>query len=426
MVRAKVLIVGGGVVGTSIAVHAARRSDPLSEPVMLIERAGLAAGSSGHSSAILSQFHVDRALAGVARDALRTYAGFHARTGYSLGFRRAGVLTLAGQGGAGPCERIEANALMMSKIGIEVEVVRAARIRRLAPGIEVADGALAAYEPGAGFVDPRRTVESFAALARYFGATTRCGVEVTGLAVEDGRVRGVETSDGAIEAQQVVLAAGPWTPRLLASFGVELPLRVLRSASCLFESTDPPVGAAPDASADLTHEGPEAELEARFCSSETEPPVAHPVILDLELGSYCRVHPEQARTRVGKTDHGDAQPVDDPDVGDELVDEAFSEWARECLVRRLPAYADRAETVRRSGLITVTPDARAAIGPLPDIEGLFLAAGFSGHGFELAPSVGLGLAQMLADEPVSAFDPSAFLPQRLRAGEVDWGGPLGP
>jgi glycine/D-amino acid oxidase-like deaminating enzyme len=411
--------------GTAVAMHAARRSDPLAEPVLLLERTELAAGSSGRSGAILRQFYTDRELAGMARDSLRAYASFRTRTGYDVGFRQAGVLALAGEGRAEVCDLLATNVTMMSKLGIDVELIDAERIRALVPGMALGDGAMAAYEPSAGFVNPRRTVEAFAALARYYGATTRCGVEVTGLAVEDGRVRGVETADGVIEAEQVVLAAGPWTSRLLAPLGIELPLRVLAPAQCFFESIDPPVGADPDAGLAQHDEGPEAELEARFRRDEAQAPAAHPVILDLELGSYCRSEPEDERTRGGKMDYGDTPHVDDPDAVDDTVDDAFSAWMRERLVTRLPAYADRRELERQNGLYTVTPDAQATIGPLPDVAGLFLVAGFSGHGFKLAPSIGQGVTQMLWGEPVSAFDPAFFSPQRFAGGGAEWGGRFG-
>jgi sarcosine oxidase subunit beta len=80
-VKARIAIVGGGVMGTSIAWHAARRADPIGEPVVLLERSSLAAGSSGRSGAILRQFYASRELAGMARDSLRVYAGFESRTG---------------------------------------------------------------------------------------------------------------------------------------------------------------------------------------------------------------------------------------------------------------------------------------------------------------------------------------------------------
>src|SRR5262245_58178369 len=99
-VRAGVLIVGGGVMGTSIAMHCARRSDALRSPVVLYERSALAAGSSGRSGAILRQIYADREVAAMARDSLREFAAFERQAGRPIGFRRTGVLTIAGPGQA--------------------------------------------------------------------------------------------------------------------------------------------------------------------------------------------------------------------------------------------------------------------------------------------------------------------------------------
>jgi sarcosine oxidase subunit beta len=165
--RVHTLIVGGGVMGTSIAMHVARRSDPLGEPVLLLERRELAAGSSGRSGAILRQHYAARELAGMARDSLREYAGFEARTGYSVGFRACGVLTLAGGGEAAARELVRGNVEMQRSIGIDTRLLEAPAIRALVRGIAVADDAVAAWEPGAGVCDPRRTVESFGAVARF-------------------------------------------------------------------------------------------------------------------------------------------------------------------------------------------------------------------------------------------------------------------
>jgi glycine/D-amino acid oxidase-like deaminating enzyme len=420
-VRAKILIVGGGVMGTSIAMNAARRTDPLADPVLLLERTELGAGSSRRSGAILRQFYSDRQLAGMARDSLREYAGFKTRTGYGIGFRRSGVLSIAGPD---QHELVERNVEMMKGIGIEVELAGAERIRELVPGIEVGDESVAAWEQAAGFVDPGLTVDSFAALARFYGATTRCGREVTGIAVERGRVVGVETAEGAYEAEQVVLAAGPWMAGLLRGLGIDLPLRVLRPRQLFVEMLEPPAPSVEYEAAE-GEQGPEAELERRLVPADHEPPVPHPVLLDIEHGSYCRCEPSEYRTRAGKMDYAGTPEIDGPEAFEDVVDDEFVAWTRERLEARVPAYHDHPEAGRLAAMYTITPDAQAILGPAPGVEGLFIAAGFSGHGFKLAPSIGLGITQMLFGEPVSAFDPAFFSPERFLARDVEWGGQFG-
>src|SRR5262245_47202791 len=127
--RAHTLIVGGGVMGTSIAWELARRLDPIAQPVVLLERKHFGAGSSGRSGAILRQFYSDRELIGMARDSLRAYASFEARTGRAIGFTRCGVLTIASPAAAGTVEMLERNVASMRELGVDVERVDARRMR---------------------------------------------------------------------------------------------------------------------------------------------------------------------------------------------------------------------------------------------------------------------------------------------------------
>src|SRR5688572_1294041 len=157
--RARILIVGGGIMGVSIALKCAPRT---ASPVVLIERKQLGAGSSGRSGAILRQHYRDAEVARMARDSLREYGRFEDETGLPLGFRRTGVLTLAGPDQPDWCRRIRENVAMLQGLGIETELVDAARMRALVPGAVVREGSVGAWEPGAGFVDPLLTLDSFA------------------------------------------------------------------------------------------------------------------------------------------------------------------------------------------------------------------------------------------------------------------------
>ena len=407
--------------GTSIALHAAQRNDPLAAPVVLLERRQLGAGSSGRSGAILRQFYTSPQLAGMARDSLRAYASFHGRTGYKVGFRRTGVLTLAAPSRAADIELLLRVVEMLVSIGVEARVVEADEIRRLVAGIEVRPGTLGAYEPEGGFVDPQRTLEAFAALARYHGAVTRLACEVQGLRIEGGAVRGLTTSEGDVDCEQVVLAAGPWSGRLLARHGIDLPLLPVRPQQHFLEMLQ-----APRVLADGDDEAGADDLEQRFVNREApQRPVPHPVLLDLERGYYTRCEPDAGRTRVGSLEYESRTPVADPDHLDESVDPAFSRWARQALEGRLPAYRAQADLGAQAAMYTLTPDSQALIGRLPQVAGLVIVSGFSGHGFKLAPSVGEGVAQMLHGEPVSAFEPAFFDPLRFARGEAHSSGAFG-
>lgn len=407
--RAQTVVVGGGVMGVAIAWHAARHHDAIEEPIVLLEKSALAAGSSGRSGAILRQHYSDRELASMARDSLRVYAELEARTGRNIGFQRTGVITLAGPERPETIALVERNVAMQRSIGIDTRLVDAREIRSLAPGIEISDGAIGAYEPGGGGVDPVLTVETFAALAREAGAVTRTGVRVDALVVEGRRVVGVDTSAGRIEASDVVVATGPWTAPLLARAGVDVPLRVVRPEQHFLALPRIDERSTTDADARL-----EDSVLERFGVQRTRLAApAHPVILDLERGFYTRCEGHATRTRVGRMDYAHDELVADPDGLDENVSDAYKVWARAELERRFPLYRNERDAGSQVGMYTLSPDAQALIGRTSRLDGLVIVSGFSGHGFKLAPSVGAGVAQLLRKEPVTAFDERFFAPDRF-------------
>jgi glycine/D-amino acid oxidase-like deaminating enzyme len=170
---------------------------------------------------------------------------------------------------------------------------------------------------------------------------------------------------------------------------------------------------------------PDAEIDPRF-AGRRDPAPAHPVLLDLELGFYTRCEPSRQRTRVGAMDYERDQELDDPDQLDERVGDEFRRWARAVLEQRLPGYRGERDLDSQAAWYTLTPDAQAVIGLVPGFENLYVASGFSGHGFKLAPSIGEGVAQLLRGEPVGAFDAAFFAPQRFTArASSAWGGRFG-
>jgi len=213
-----------------------------------------------------------------------------------------------------------------------------------------------------------------------------------------------------------VLAAGPWSAELLASVGLDLPLAVLAPPQLFVAAPALPPGSVPSDLPEPAFVGPEAALIDRLAPAVEPAPIAHPVVLDLEHNVYARCEPDSARTRVGELDYADARPIPSPADFDEAVADAFAARAHAALARRLPAYAGCPESQRQAAMYTVTPDAQPILGRAPGLENLYLAAGFSGHGFKLAPSIGLGLTQLLLGDPVSAFDPAFFAPERFAGG----------
>jgi glycine/D-amino acid oxidase-like deaminating enzyme len=425
-VKAKVLVIGGGVVGTSIALHAARRYDPIKEPVVLLERGDLAGGSSGSSGAILRQHYAEPVVASMARDSLRYYASFEGNTGRPLGFRRVGVLTLAGPSRPESMQRLERSIKEQRDFGIQTEVLDAAQIRAKMPGIEVDDRAIAAFESLGGYVDPRQCVREFAALARTYGAITRLGVEITDLVFKNGKIAGARTTDGDFTCEHAVVVAGASMKSFMARFGIDVPVRVARVQQLFVglpasESDSEVVSEFEGYRVDL--EDPmEQEHEKLMHSGEEarSPGSERPVLVDLEYGIYVRNERAERRVRVAPIAYRSTDIVESADPAAAPSD-ADTQWAREQLCKRLPVHRDQPVLGSAISWFPLSQDGRALIGPVPGHGGLWIAGGFGDHGFKLAPSVGEGVAQMLRGEPVSAFDPAHFAVDRKPA-RVDWSG----
>ena len=417
--------------GNSIALASARHFDPLRDPVVLLERGSLASGSSGSSGAILRQHYSSRNIATMARDSLRSYGSFESRTGRNLGFMRPGVLTLAGPSRPETIERLERNVKQHRDVGIDTEIIDAERIRQLVPQIEVADGAIGAWEPEGGYVDPNLTVDQFAALSRTYGASTRLGVEILSIDVRDGRVVGAETTEGYYETDTIVIVAGAHSRTLLDKLGVDLPVKVARVEQRFYRmpgddrEEDSRLMETTGWNAVNLDDPLESERDRVGGGDDPIEGLPHPVILDLEYGFYTRPEPLHGRTRVCPISY-DQSEIHDLPRKDDSPREAQAEWSREVLCRRLPMYTDEPEVAAVVSWFPLTPDGRAMIGPVPGLEGVLIATGFADHGFKLAPSVGEGVAQMLMGEPVAAFETEYFDPARY-TGDLDrqdWSGEL--
>ncbi len=428
--RARTVIVGGGVVGISIALHAARRSDPLKEPVMLLESKTIGEGSDSLSGAVLSQYFATRDAGGMARDSLRYYRGIEERTARSLGYLASGALTLPTGSSEADRTRLRQTVEMLGTLGVEIDIVEAARIRELFPGIQIEDGAIGAWEPSAGCLDPNRALNAMTTLARNRGAVIREGTGVDRLIVEEGRVVGVETSDGRIDCDDVVIASGSGTRKLLAPLGVDLPIEFVRAEYCYMGSTvEQPDEAALESS--MVTAGPEAsgatgwypggfvrQAEAdgdhpdSFAQESQALRIAHPVLTDPDKGFYIRCDPLNSRVTVGRRGEASFRTVDDPDTFDPSVSQEFLAWARGVVAERLPEYADVHELGAETRLFTRMPDGEPLLGSVASLPGLHVACALSTQGFTLAPSVGEGIAQMILGEPNSAFEAEPYSPMR--------------
>ena len=368
-----VAVVGGGIVGTSLARELARRG---AGKVTLFERGVVAAGASGRTGALLRQHYSNRPEATLAWEGYKVFAGWPEIVGGDPVHSPSGLVVTVetGPGYEANVDRLHRNVALQNGLGIPSRVVSPAELRELQPGVQVDDLAAAAYEPTSGYVDAVAATRGMARAAERAGATIREGCPVLAVERVGDRVTGVRTPDGVVPAGVVVCAAGPWSTRLLAPIGVAAPIEALRVQVAIVQRP-------------LAMEAP------------------HLVFLDTVAGMFCRPW-GPGRTLVGLGGGDQHDPVD-ADAYEERTDPGYPPQAIAALARRLPATAGAAFLHGHAGLYDMTPDAHPIIGPAgPD--GLFLALGFSGAGFKKGPAVGRALAELIVDGRADVVDLHPF------------------
>ncbi len=364
---ADIVIIGGGVMGVSIAHALGSRG---AGTVRLLEKRYIGAGSSGKSGAIIRQHYSTDLLIRMARHGILTFREFAATAGDDAGWDNAGCLVVTG---AADRPAADGNVRLMQAAGAQAEIRTGASLRNLVPAASFADEEIGAWEPEAGYVDPARVLHGYATAAQRLGVRIDCGVEVRDVEVDRGHVTAVATATGRIETQTAILCAGPWARRLAARAGVDLPLSVIR---------------------------PQVSFFRRPGDFEGD---SHPVIADLPNGYYCRPDPG-GRTLIGALDVSGDEQVLNADSYNEGISDAFIAWSRAQITARMPAMDRSHSRGGYAGLYTLTPDSHPILGEAPAIRGLYLAAGFSGHGFKLSPAVGRGLAELITHGAYETLD----------------------
>jgi sarcosine oxidase subunit beta len=373
---ADVVVVGGGVVGASAAYHLASAG---AGRVLLFEREDrMAAGSTGACAGgfrcqFSSEVNIRLSLASVPM-----ITGFTSEHGIPLDVVQDGYLFLVRD------ERVwedfvRANQLQRS-LGVDAELLSPAAARDLVPGIEL-DGIVgAAYGPGDGIADPSGLTHGYATLARAAGAEIELGTEVEALLVRDGAVAGVRAAGEEIVASIVVNAAGPWAGRLAATAGIDLPLEPIPRHVLVTGAFD-------------------------------GMPARRTLVIDAVSSFYF--HREGAGVLMGMGSPSERASFDlAPDerfVAEELLPTAL---------RVFPPLESASIEHSWVGLYEMTPDRHPIIGEAPGVPGLFLANGFSGHGFQHAPVVGKLLAELIVDGVAITVDVSGLGLERFASGEL--------
>ena len=367
---AEAVIVGGGVVGCSLAYHLARGG----MRALLLERGELGAGSTARGAGGVRQQFSTAVNVRVSRMSRAMLERFPEEIGVTADYRPIGYLFLAST--AAEAEQFARNVEVQRSAGLDdVELIDVDRVAELVPGLRTDDLTAATWCPSDGLAGPNEVTTGYAAAARRHGAIVVEGIGVDTVDTDAGRVVGVRAGGRRVSAPIVVDCAGPQAAAVGRMAGVEVPVLPYRRHIFITE----PFSLGPRV----------------------------PMTVDFRTSFYT--HPEGEGMLLGMSD-----PAEPPSF-DTSVAWDFLEHLIEHATWRIPALERAAIRTGWAGLYEVSPDHQAIVGEAPGLDGLWLCCGFSGHGFMQAPAIGHLLAEtLLGREP--EIDLSPYSPMRFAEG----------
>lgn len=358
------LVIGGGITGLSLAVHAAR--DGLA--TVLVDAGPLGGVSTQRSGALVRTHYEDASSAALALRGLEHFESFEERYEGPAGFHSTGFAYVPTTDEVAD-GTLAARVRMLQDVGVETRLVDEAELVRIDPSIDVSDAGVVAYEPRSGFADAAVTTATLAKAAAHAGADLRPHTRALWLATDDdGAVVGAEVAGPGstperIVAAHTVLCSGAWSPALARAAGIVLPIHPTAVKLAFVERRGP----------------------------------FHLTVIDAPAGIYLRPDPAGA-TLVGRRTWTD-EPLDGPDAPLPDVDDDFLADAAARLARRVPGAAGARIVGSRAGMLDMTPDALPLVGPAlhggEAVPGLWLCCGWSGTGFKTGPAVGEALAEWI-------------------------------
>ncbi|HEY9226244.1 MAG TPA: FAD-binding oxidoreductase [Gemmatimonadaceae bacterium] len=358
---ADVVIIGGGIMGASTAFHLAKRGCSNVSVLEAGEMFGL--GSTGlNAGGIRYQFAtaVNIELSKLSIDMMER---FGEEMDQEVGLRRCGYLFMLDD--EADLAQFARNVAVQNAHGVPSRVVTTQEIAELAPEVELSGIIGGTWCPRDGLVDPNSLLQGYVSNARRLGATLETKAAVTRIDVEGGRVVRVHSNAGVVDAGAVVIAAGPWSGQVGLLAGLEIPIQPIRrqiAVTCALP-----------------------ELRKEF-----------PFVIDFSRSLYF--HREGGGILTGMSNN-EEQPGFDT-----RVDESWRLHHLENAMARLPLLADAEVMAEWAGLYEVTPDDQPIIGRVPSIEGLYICAGFSGHGLMHGPATGLLMAEEILDGRAHTID----------------------
>jgi len=362
--RADVVIIGGGIVGCSIAYHLTK--DGITN-VVLLERKQLTSGTTWHAAGLVGQLRASRNLTELAKYTTTLFEGLEKETGQATGFKQNGSFSLALTDGR--LEELLRGASMAKNFGLEVQVVTTGEIKERLPHYNLQNVTGGVFLPKDGQVNPIDVTQALAAGARSRGAKVLENTKVTRILVKDGKANGVETADGTIMADKVVVASGMWSRELGRSIGVNIPLHACEHFYIVSE--------------------PIADLPRNM-----------PVV---RVPDECTYYKEDA----GKLMVGAFEPKAKPWGGGGIHDEhAFVTLPEDMdhfepilanAINRVPLLETAGIQLFFNGPESFTPDVRYYLGEAPEVKNVYVATGFNSIGIQSSGGAGLVLSKWIKD-----------------------------
>jgi sarcosine oxidase subunit beta len=339
---ADVVVVGGGVIGTSAAFHLAEAG----VDVCLLERDELAGGSTSRAAGGFRAQFSDPLNVALGLRSIEAFMRFAERPGSAIDLHQVGYLFLLDR--EEDVAAFREGVALQNELGVPSRFVELEQVRELCPIAGLEDVLAATYCPLDGYASPEAVVQGYAAGTRAHRGTVQTGCGVTGIRLAGSEIEAVETTLGAIATRTVVCAAGAWSPEIAAHVGVELPVQpYLR--------------------------------EVGFTGPSDGLPPTIPLTVDFTSGLYF--HREGPGLLFGMADR------DQPPGFDASADPAWLEKVIEVAERRLPSLLDMGIAGGWKGYYEVTPDHNALVGEA-NVSRFLYATGFSGHGFLQGPAAG--------------------------------------
>lgn len=380
--RTNVVIIGAGVVGSSVAYHLTARGET---DVLLLEReAQQGMGSTGKATGgVRAQFETDINIR------LSMYSiDFFRNWDIDVGYEPRGYLFFATS--ERQLDQLKKNVSNQKWLGLkDVEIVDRETIHSIVPGINSADIVGGSFCTSDGFIDPLAVMRGFTRKASDRGARVKCDSTVLSLVIEHRRVRAVNTQRGPIECKNVVLCSGAWSRSLAATAGIDLPVDPLRR-------------------------------QIVWSRTRGEMPAHLPMVIDFGTGFHFRPAPDRSHPETEMSEILFAYPDPNEPVSfntefdDTFIDKVYGQ------AKHRAGFLYESDVIRekcRAGLYENTPDHHAILGGC-EIEGLYFACGFSGHGVMHSPAAGRALSEIILDGRAAFLDVSPLSCERFAEGKL--------